>query len=90
MKINDLECLLKRSDPIFLCAIMLFALIEITVIPLLAESKEENRLLDSCYIDDNQHSIGSIAKMKNGQYKECVQLVDRAPQWGALKRERIR
>ncbi|MFZ6732482.1 hypothetical protein ACO0LG_11210 [Undibacterium sp. Ji42W] len=73
-----------------LCTIMLFALIEITVIPTLAEPKEENHLLDSCYIDDSQHSIGSVAKMKNGQYKECVQVIDEAPQWRAIKRERLR
>lgn len=73
-----------------LCAIMLFALIEITIISTLAEPKEENHLLDSCYIDDSLHSIGSIAKIKNSQCKECVQVTDEAPQWHFLGQERTR
>ena len=78
-----------RAYLIASCTVLLFALIEIAVMPTLAEPKEENHLLDSCYIDDSQHSIGSVAKMKNGQYKECVQVVDEAPQWRSIKRDRM-
>ncbi|MFZ6640774.1 hypothetical protein ACO0LL_13595 [Undibacterium sp. TC4M20W] len=64
-------------------------MIEIAVMPTLAEPKEENQLLDSCYIDDSQYSIGSVEKMKDGQYKECSVEPNQAPLWRTIKYNRL-
>ncbi len=59
------------------------------VYPLLAESEPEKVAVDHCFLDDGAHSVGSITKMTNGEYRECVRFTDQAPHWGAINRDKL-
>ncbi|MBC3911559.1 hypothetical protein H8L47_28745 [Undibacterium sp. NL8W] len=63
------------------CAVM-----AATVLPASTKQQYESQIQDNCYNDGNKHSVGSVEKMDDGQYKECVAVPNHAPQWRALNR----
>lgn len=75
---------------VMFASLAVFAGTATTVLPVSTKQQDENQSSDHCYHDDNQHSVGSVEKMDDGQFKECVTVPNQAPQWRTLNRDRFR
>ncbi|MFZ6772289.1 hypothetical protein ACO0LB_06180 [Undibacterium sp. SXout7W] len=67
------------------CAVM-----AATVLPASTKRQEEDKTQEHCYNDGNQYSVGSIEKMKNDEYRECVRFSENEVSWGAIRRDKSR
>ena len=83
---------LKRTATCALVAwaFMTCAVLITVIIPARSQTGTDAISPDHCYINGIHHSIGTVMRMQNGEYKECRQIATQAPQWGAIKRARLR
>ncbi|MDP1979223.1 hypothetical protein [Undibacterium sp.] len=67
-------------------SLALCAAMAATVLPATSKHDEPGQTQDHCYNDGNPYSVGSIEKMDDGQFRECVAVSNQASQWQALNR----
>ncbi|MBC3911581.1 hypothetical protein [Undibacterium umbellatum] len=83
---------LKRTATYALAAwaVMTCTVLMTVIIPARSQTGTDAISSDHCYINGIHHSIGTVMRMQNGEYKECRQMLEQAPQWGSIKRTRFK